>query len=207
LALVWEDAPAPEARCRPEDTWSAFDIQSCSGFNGTLTGAADLARFRSAELVELYPLRQFFQTDDNPSGVEIEGRRGARAAFVPKDEQLELHDVDGDGYATELLLHVGNAPYAIIEYWAAIGILGDHLGTPRGSDQRPLVATKAAWLDLEKTGRGTSQLYCGARCGDTATRWVLERPHRGRIVQREFWTCTPDVAASWRLGPPTKSCD
>lgn len=207
LALVWEDPPVVETRCPPEQTWSAFDIQSCSGFKGTLAGIADVVRFRGDELSEILSLRQFFQTDDNPSGVEIDGHRGAHAAFISKDDGLELHDVDGDGHATEWLLHVGNGPYAIIEYWAAIGIVAGHLGTPRGPDRRPLVATKAAWLDLEKTGRGTSQLYCGARCGNTASRWVLERPRRGTIVQHEFWTCTPDVAASWRPGPPNGSCD
>jgi hypothetical protein len=207
LALVWEEPPTPEARCPPEQTWSAFDIQSCTGFLGTLTGIADLVRLREHELLEVFPLRQFFETDDNPSGVEIDGHRGAHAAFVPGEDRLELHDVDGDGHATEWLLHVGNGPYAIIEYWAAIGIVAGRLGTPRGSDHRPLVATKAAWLDLEKTGRGTTQLYCGARCDNTATRWVIERPHRGVIVQHDFWTCTPDVAASWRPGPPHGSCD
>jgi len=206
LALVWEEPPSPEARCPIEEQWSAYDIQSCSGFKGSLAGAADLVRFRGAELLEVLPLRPFFESDDNPSGVEVEGHRGARAVFIPGDYHPELHDVDGDGHATELLVHVGNGPYAIVEYWAAIGVFSDHLGTPRGSDRRPLVATRAAWLDLEKTGRGSSELYCGARCGNTATRWVLERSATGRIVQREFWTCTPDVSASWRAGHPSKQC-
>lgn len=207
LALVWEEPPAPEARCRPEDTWSAYDIQSCTGFKGALMGVANVVRFRGTELLEVFPLRRFFQTDDNPSGVEVDGHRGAHAAFIPADARLELHDVDGDGYATEFLLHVGNGPYASVEYWAAIGILAGHLGTPLGADRRSLVATKAAWLDLEKAGRGTTELYCGARCGNTATRWVLERPRRGVIAQRDYWSCTPEVAASWRPGAAKGSCD
>jgi hypothetical protein len=205
LALVWDEPPVPEARCPDEKNWSAYDIQSCSGFKGALMGKAELARFRARDSLELLSLQQFFQSDDNPSGVELEGRRGAHACFIPSDYRLELHDVDGDGYATELLLHVGNGPYASVEYWTAVGVFGDRLETPRGSDRRPLAATREAWLNLEKTGRGTSELYCGARCANTATRWVLERRRGGKIVEQDFWSCTPDVETSWR--PGHGSCD
>jgi hypothetical protein len=205
--LVWEDAPAPEGRCPPEATWSAYDIQSCTGFKDSLAGIADLLRFDESRLVEVFPLAPFFEHDANPSGVEVDGHRGARSSFIPPDYRLALYDLNGDGRASEILLHTSNGPYAILEHYVAVGLFHGTLETPKTTKGDVIAVGRDAWESLERTGRGSSQLYCGARCASTATRWVIQRNARGLVSQREFWTCTPDVEKSWKAGEPTGPCE
>jgi len=208
IALVWEAAPTPETRCPAEsELTSAYDIQSCTGFIGALGGDADAVRLRDDAIVDVFPLTPLF-ADDNPAGVEIAGKRGKRQTYLPRDYALELYDLDGDGYATEFLLQIGNAPYAEIGYWVGLGIFGGRLGPAVLRKGAPLVAARAAWLDLASKGRGVSQYYCGARCGNSGTRWTLERGAGHRVVSREFWSCTPDDEKSWKPAPePDGACE
>lgn len=207
LALVWNGKPATENRCPRDIAWNAYDMQSCTGFHGALAGSAVLVRFEGASLVEVFALDQFFQHDANPSGVEIKERRGARMAFIQPDYRLALYDLNGDGRASEVLLHVSNGPYALLRHFAAIGLLRDKLETPRTSAGDLVAVDLDAWQSLERTGRGTSQLYCGARCSNAAIRWVVERNSLGLIDEKSFWTCTPDLEASWKMGKHDGSCD
>lgn len=206
MALVWEQEPAPETLCPPEGKWTAFDMQSCVGFKGALAGRADLVRFDGATLGETFSLSAFFGTADNPSGVDP-AHRGPLVAYIPRDYRLVLYDFNGDGRASETLLHVGNGPYAMIRYLAAVGLFRDRLESPKTQQGRPVVDDLDAWLSLEKTGRGASQIYCGARCGNTAMRWVIQRNARGLVDEHAFWTCTPDDEASWKPGESNGACE
>lgn len=206
LALVWELPASAETRCPPEAQWSAWDQQSCAGFKDALAGLADLVLLAQSTLIQAFPLQQFFQHDANPSGVEIDGRRGSRLAFIPRDYRLALFDLNGDGRASEVLFHVGNGPYAMLEHFVAVGIFRDHLESARTKQGGSIAVGLDAWLDLERTGRGSTQLECGARCGYTATRWLIERNSQGLVDERSFWTCTSDQDATWKEGEPDGSC-
>lgn len=207
LALVWRSAPTRERRCPPEADWSAWDAQACTGFKDALSGSADVAHFAGDSLLQLFPLDPFFQHDANPSGIDQAGVRGMRFAFIPENYGLELHDLNGDGKTAEFLVHVSNGPYAFVEYWVAIGLFQSRLDVAKNDKSQPIGATLAAWLDLARTGQGVSELYCGSRCGDTATRWTIHRDSKGYITERRFWTCTPGIAVSWKSGEPTGPCE
>lgn len=207
FALIWEAPPKLEDRCPPENDWTAYDIQSCSGFAGSLAGSAVLVRFAGDALVDTFALDQFFQHDANPSGVEKAGKRGQRHSFIPKDYALEPRDLNADGFSNEFLFHVGNGPYAMMTHWVAVGLLRDKLDAVRSASAEPIIATREAWFDLARTGRGTSELYCGTRCANTARRWTLARAPSGTITERRFWTCTPDEPTSWKQGEQTVDCE
>lgn len=211
LALAWETRPTIEKGC-PKDLsqWNAYVEQSCAGFAGNWAGSAFLARFKEAGAIQYLPLTELFLHDANPSGAGARGRQ-PRAAFVPTDFAFQFLDVNGDGYRNEFLYHVGNGPYAMVDYWVAIGVVEDQLealkaqvslAPQQNRARRALVATPEAWASLALTGRGQYELYCGARCADTAQRWVLERTEDHRLHERTFWTCSPGEESSWKEGPP-----
>jgi hypothetical protein len=207
FALVWKNPPKAEDRCPPESDWTAYDVQSCTGFAAALAGSAALLRFVGDVLADSFPLSQFFQHDANPSGIEKEGKRGPRNSFIPREYVLEPRDLNADGFSNEFLFHVGNGPYAMMAHWVAVGLLRDKLDAVRGGNDSPLIASREAWLDLATKGHGTSELYCGARCANTARRWTLDRAANGTITERQFWTCTPDDPKSWKLGEQTADCE
>ena len=199
MALVWERPPSSKSDCRDPNKWTAYDEQSCKGYEGNLSGAADLVRFGEGRPPEYMALAALFDASDNPTG----GRR--RKAFLPKDFSFRLLDLDGDGYRTEFLLHVGNGPYAMIAYWVALGVVGDRLSTleavrASGRAGAPLVATAEAWESLALSGRGEYESYCGARCANTAHRWVIERTASHSLLEHVYWSCDSN---SWTPGEPT----
>jgi hypothetical protein len=209
LALVWQRRPTIEKGCpKGPREWNAYVEQSCTGFAGNFAGPALIARFTQAKVVQYLPLSDFFSHDANPSGA---GERQRRSAFVPTDFAFEFLDVNGDGYRNEFLYHVGNGPYAMMSHWVAIGVVDDRLEalkdpTKAASQQNcatgALVATPEAWASLAVTGRGQYELYCGARCADTAQRWVLERTEDHHLHEKTFWSCSPSEESSWKEGEP-----
>jgi hypothetical protein len=207
LAVVWPKVPTAERGCPTDPVkWNAYVEQSCTGFAGNLSGDAYVAWFKPGDAVEYLGLATFFSHDANPSSASS---NQPRLAFVPTDFAFHFLDVDGDGQRTEFLLHIGNGPYAMLEYWVAIGVIGGTLAAVKSAcapiagkscGARTISASREAWIALAKTGRGQSELYCGARCADTATRWVLQRSSQG-VIESEFWTCNPGDEASWKPGP------
>jgi len=203
--VAWEQKPITENRC-PEIPTAAYDIQSCTGFQHALSGNAHIVRLTKG-VIDSIALTQFFQHDANPSGVEIDGERGTRQSFLPSDFEFEFVDLNADGLRNEILLHVGNGPYAYIEYWIAFAVTDNKLHVMRSPEtNKPLIGNRDAWLSLAQTGHGQSDLYCGVRCGGVFQRWTLDRDSTGRIRGQSLWTCTPDDARGWKIGEPQHGC-
>ncbi len=204
-ALVWEQKPVSENRC-PKILISAYDIQSCTGFEHALSGLAHIVRLKS-NFIDSLSLTRFFQHDANPSGIEIDGQRGPRLTFLPTHFRFEFLDLNGDGFKNELLIHVSNGPYAYIQYWIAITVKDNKLTPLVGDDGiKPLIGNRDAWLDLARTGHGQSDLYCGVRCAEIYQRWTLDREKQGHITGKWLWTCSPDDPRSWKIGEPQHGC-
>jgi hypothetical protein len=173
-------------------------------------GKAHIIRVRDGSVVQDFPLDSIYSSGfDLPERLEFEAilpawSKEAGDEKVTDDAVLaekvrlrqrvlilDLHDYDGDGYATEFLLPVGGVGCAFHGYIAlgssrnapAIHVFGTAM-----HPEEPLVLRRNGWHVLSDHGHGKYiDVPCGDRGADTETEIELKTDAAGiHVIERQY---------------------